>query len=151
MRTDSVRREWVRHPHKSVPVRWGLDQNLVMDESPERWTTREEVLAVCASYEAAIPGWQCPQLFGVGVRRQGQSPWFPFVCHGDHLLLIDEVHQVAPRLCPRRSRILRSSKALRTSGPGTPAGLGELSVVTAERCSHQTTKPILLAPVVGTA
>ena len=71
---------------KSVPARREFDQNLVMGESQERWGAIEEVLAVCARYEAAIPGWKCPPLYGLGLRRQEQNPLFPFVCHGDHPL-----------------------------------------------------------------
>jgi hypothetical protein len=57
-----------------------------MAEPQECWATREDVLDACHRYEAAIPDWQCPRLFGIGLRRQGSDPWFPFVCHGDHPL-----------------------------------------------------------------
>ena len=57
-----------------------------MDASAERWETREEVLAARLRYESAIPGWKCPRLYGVGVRRQREAIWFPFICHGDHPL-----------------------------------------------------------------
>ena len=57
-----------------------------MGETQERWTTKAEVLDACQRYEAGIPAWQCPRLFGVGLRRQGSDLWFPFVCHGDHPL-----------------------------------------------------------------
>lgn len=57
-----------------------------MDSPPERWTTREEVLAARNRYESAIPGWRCPGLYAVGTRHDDGSIWFPFICHGDHPL-----------------------------------------------------------------
>jgi hypothetical protein len=63
-----------------------IDENAGMTESQERWTTKDEVLEACRRYEARISGWQCPRLFGLGLRRHGLDPWFPFVCHGDHPL-----------------------------------------------------------------
>lgn len=55
-----------------------------MSRRPDRWVTREEVIAACERYEAAIPEWACPRLFGVGLRGEDEEPWFPFACHGDH-------------------------------------------------------------------
>ena len=57
-----------------------------MSEPNERWTTKEEVHDACQRHEATIPGWQCPRLFGLGLKRQSRDSWFPFVCHGDHPL-----------------------------------------------------------------
>ena len=57
-----------------------------MDDSVERWTTREEVLAARRRYEAAIPGWQCPPLYGLGTRSAEGVIRFPYICHGDHPL-----------------------------------------------------------------
>jgi hypothetical protein len=52
----------------------------------ERWVTKDQVIGVCERYEASIPGWRCPLLFGVGLQGVDEETWFPFACHGDHPL-----------------------------------------------------------------
>ena len=60
---------------------------LEREEPAERWVTREEVLAARDRFERAIPGWERPARFGVGLQPPRRNDvWFPFVCHGDHPL-----------------------------------------------------------------
>lgn len=51
----------------------------------KEWSTKEEIAAALASFEEAIPGWQRPAAYGLGMSA-GEVTTFPVVNVGDHLL-----------------------------------------------------------------
>lgn len=75
-----------RRPSKSGAPGLSVGETRIVEVSGEQWVTRDEVLAARLRYESAIPGWRCPRLYGLGVRKGHGDIWFPFICHGDHPL-----------------------------------------------------------------
>ena len=52
----------------------------------EKWSTKEEIAAARASFEEAIPGWQSPAAYGLGL-SSGEVTTFAVVNNrGEHLL-----------------------------------------------------------------